>query len=122
MQAKLVTCLDPGESRLLDGVEVTSVDANHCPGSLMFVFRLTTGTSGSSVVELLTRNKMIKKLPLLKDKILQLMSERHDSKVVFVYFVPLLQGEQFCMLVTSGLTRRWSRIPFSGITGSHFEC
>ena len=23
--------------------QVTSVDANHCPGSLMFVFRLTTG-------------------------------------------------------------------------------
>ena len=32
-----------GEARLIGGVEVTGVEANHCPGSLMFVFRLTTG-------------------------------------------------------------------------------
>jgi len=45
VDARLVTTLDPGESRLFDNVEVTSVDANHCPGSLMFVFRLTSGTT-----------------------------------------------------------------------------
>jgi len=43
VQERLITTLDPGESRVFDGVEVTSVDANHCPGSVMFVFRLTTG-------------------------------------------------------------------------------
>ncbi|XP_023328869.1 DNA cross-link repair protein SNM1 [Eurytemora carolleeae] len=45
VQDTLVLTLDPGESRIFDGVEVTSVDANHCPGSLMFVFRLTTGST-----------------------------------------------------------------------------
>lgn len=41
----LFLTLDPGENIVLDGVEVTAVDANHCPGSLMFVFRLVTGTT-----------------------------------------------------------------------------
>jgi len=39
----LFTTLDPGESRVVGGCELTAVDANHCPGSVMFVIRLTSG-------------------------------------------------------------------------------
>jgi len=41
----LFTTLDPGESRVVGGCEVTAVDANHCPGSVMFVIRLTSGVT-----------------------------------------------------------------------------
>jgi len=39
----LFITLDPGETRVVAGVELTAVDANHCPGSLMFVMRLVMG-------------------------------------------------------------------------------
>jgi len=39
-----LTC-DPGESILVAGVELTAVDANHCPGSIMFIIKLTSGTT-----------------------------------------------------------------------------
>jgi len=35
----LFQLLDPGEERVIAGVEITAIDANHCPGSLIFVFR-----------------------------------------------------------------------------------
>jgi len=39
----LFITLDPGESRIVGGCELTAVDANHCPGSIMFVIRLSSG-------------------------------------------------------------------------------
>jgi DNA cross-link repair 1A protein len=35
--------VEPGEERLVAGVQLTALDANHCPGSLMFVLRTTSG-------------------------------------------------------------------------------
>jgi len=43
VKADLMTVLDPGDSRVVGGCELTAVDANHCPGSVMFVIRLTCG-------------------------------------------------------------------------------
>ena len=36
---KLFLTIEPEEERVVDGVMVTALDANHCPGSLMFVLR-----------------------------------------------------------------------------------
>jgi len=41
----LVVEVSTEEARVVGGVEVTCVDANHCPGSLMFIFRLTSGVT-----------------------------------------------------------------------------
>jgi len=41
----LFITLDPGESRVVGGCELTSVDANHCPGSVMFVIRMSSGVT-----------------------------------------------------------------------------
>jgi len=45
----LMITLDPGdrekESRTFGNCELTAIDANHCPGSIMFVMRLTSGVT-----------------------------------------------------------------------------
>ena len=41
----LFIILDPGESRVVGGCELTAVDANHCPGSVMFIIRLRSGVT-----------------------------------------------------------------------------
>ena len=45
MKETLFIILDPGESRVVGGCELTAVDANHCPGSVMFVIRLRSGVT-----------------------------------------------------------------------------
>merc|ERR1712098_730711 len=37
------TTIDPGESKKFGDCVVTALDANHCPGALMFVIQLTSG-------------------------------------------------------------------------------
>ncbi|XP_017489837.1 PREDICTED: DNA cross-link repair 1A protein [Rhagoletis zephyria] len=55
LTARLVRALIPVEDQYLheidlnmplviNGVEVTAIDANHCPGAVMFVFKLSTGS------------------------------------------------------------------------------
>lgn len=39
LSEKLFLTIEPEEERVLDGVLITALDANHCPGSLMFVLR-----------------------------------------------------------------------------------
>ena len=39
VRESLISTLDPGESLRLGETEVTGLDANHCPGSLMFLIR-----------------------------------------------------------------------------------
>ena len=43
LKGDLFTTLDTGKSRVVGGWELTAVDANQCPGSVMFVIRLTSG-------------------------------------------------------------------------------
>jgi len=43
LSEKLFLTIEPEEERVLDGVLITALDANHCPGSLMFVLRTVTG-------------------------------------------------------------------------------
>jgi len=38
-----ITTIDPGESKKFGDCVVTALDANHCPGALMFVIQLTSG-------------------------------------------------------------------------------
>ena len=45
VKESLFTTLDPGVSRVVGGCELTAVDANHCPGSVMFVIRLSSGVT-----------------------------------------------------------------------------
>ncbi|XP_063833046.1 DNA cross-link repair 1A protein [Ostrinia nubilalis] len=40
---KCIHVINPDESIRVEGVEVTAVDANHCPGALMLVFTLPNG-------------------------------------------------------------------------------
>jgi len=40
---RLFITMDVGEEAVVAGVHLTALDANHCPGSLMFVLRLPTG-------------------------------------------------------------------------------
>ncbi|XP_026489022.2 DNA cross-link repair 1A protein-like [Vanessa tameamea] len=42
---KRVHIINLDETIVIDGVEVTAIDANHCPGALMFVFTLPNGKS-----------------------------------------------------------------------------
>ncbi|XP_001869076.2 DNA cross-link repair 1A protein [Culex quinquefasciatus] len=37
--------LDLHETIVLDGVRITALDANHCPGAVLFLFQLPTGTN-----------------------------------------------------------------------------
>ena len=39
LSEKLFLTIEPEEERVVDGVMITALDANHCPGSLMFVLR-----------------------------------------------------------------------------------
>lgn len=41
----LVRVLPLNESRIIENVEVVLLDANHCPGAVMFLFRFPTGKS-----------------------------------------------------------------------------
>ena len=43
VRESLVTTLDVGETKKLSDCLVTAVDANHCPGSVMFLIQLTSG-------------------------------------------------------------------------------
>ena len=43
VKESLITTLDVGETKKLSDSLVTSVDANHCPGSVMFLIQLTSG-------------------------------------------------------------------------------
>ena len=43
VRESLVTTLDVGETRKFSDSLVTAVDANHCPGSVMFLIQLTSG-------------------------------------------------------------------------------
>ena len=40
---RLFITMDVGEEAVVAGVHLTALEANHCPGSLMFVLRLPTG-------------------------------------------------------------------------------
>lgn len=43
VQARCIFPLQFNQPQVIEGVEVTLLDANHCPGSSMFLFRLKTG-------------------------------------------------------------------------------
>ena len=43
VKESLITTLDVGETKKLSDSLVTAVDANHCPGSVMFLIQLTSG-------------------------------------------------------------------------------
>ncbi|GFR43607.1 hypothetical protein Agub_g4704, partial [Astrephomene gubernaculifera] len=43
LRPQLVRPLDVGRPVVISGVRVTPLDANHCPGSLMFLFEVPTG-------------------------------------------------------------------------------
>eukprot|EP00002_Diphylleia_rotans_P026950 TRINITY_DN5397_c0_g1_i4.p1 TRINITY_DN5397_c0_g1~~TRINITY_DN5397_c0_g1_i4.p1 ORF type:complete len:568 (+),score=79.15 TRINITY_DN5397_c0_g1_i4:42-1745(+) len=38
-----LVCIDVGKSIVVEGVRVTAIDANHCPGAAMFLFELADG-------------------------------------------------------------------------------
>jgi DNA cross-link repair 1A protein len=44
VDAALVSAVDIGSSITVDDVQVTFIDANHCPGASMLLFRLKDGT------------------------------------------------------------------------------
>ena len=46
---KLVTALPMNEATEVEGVSVTPLDANHCPGSVMFFFHDSKGTGGTAL-------------------------------------------------------------------------
>ena len=41
----VIRTLDPGQTKRLGDCVVTAVDANHCPGAVMFVIKLTSGAT-----------------------------------------------------------------------------
>uniref|UniRef100_A0A8D8Q041 DNA cross-link repair 1A protein n=1 Tax=Cacopsylla melanoneura TaxID=428564 RepID=A0A8D8Q041_9HEMI len=45
IDAKYIREIDVGETKVINQVEVTALDANHCPGALMFVFKTLAGQS-----------------------------------------------------------------------------
>ncbi|KAL1458497.1 hypothetical protein WDU94_008642 [Cyamophila willieti] len=45
VDAKYIRVIDVGETKVINQVEVTALDANHCPGALMFVFKTLAGQS-----------------------------------------------------------------------------
>ncbi|KAI5743054.1 hypothetical protein M8J77_013964 [Diaphorina citri] len=45
IDAKYIRVIDVGETKIINQVEVTALDANHCPGALMFVFKTLHGNS-----------------------------------------------------------------------------
>ena len=46
--AQRVQPLQMGRATEIDGVHVTPLDANHCPGAAMFLFRVPGATRGSA--------------------------------------------------------------------------
>ena len=40
MDAKYLTALPLNQPEIIENVEVTLLDANHCPGSVMFLFKV----------------------------------------------------------------------------------
>ncbi|KAJ6646144.1 DNA cross-link repair 1A protein [Pseudolycoriella hygida] len=43
IDSKFIKTLDINTKYIVDGVEVTAIDANHCPGAVMFIFKLPCG-------------------------------------------------------------------------------
>ncbi|XP_055703555.1 DNA cross-link repair 1A protein-like [Phlebotomus papatasi] len=43
VQEKYLNILEYDVPKIIDGVEVTAIDANHCPGAAMFLFKLPSG-------------------------------------------------------------------------------
>ncbi|XP_046399708.1 uncharacterized protein LOC124166108 [Ischnura elegans] len=43
VRPELIRRIDPGQTIKVDGVVITALDANHCPGSIMLLFQLPTG-------------------------------------------------------------------------------
>ena len=41
LEAKYLTALHLNQPEVIDNVEVTLLDANHCPGSVMFLFKVS---------------------------------------------------------------------------------
>lgn len=46
MPAERICAIPLNETRVIEGTEVTPIDANHCPGACMFLFRLKPGADG----------------------------------------------------------------------------
>ncbi|KAG4068114.1 hypothetical protein HA402_001539 [Bradysia odoriphaga] len=43
VNGKLIRTMNINKTYFIDGVEVTPIDANHCPGAVMFIFKLQCG-------------------------------------------------------------------------------
>ncbi|XP_037042726.1 DNA cross-link repair protein SNM1-like isoform X2 [Bradysia coprophila] len=43
VNGRLIRTMNINQSYVIDGVEVTPIDANHCPGAVMFIFKLQCG-------------------------------------------------------------------------------
>lgn len=54
MPPERICCLPLDTPTLLDGVEITLIDANHCPGAVMFLFRVPPKEGSARQVRVFT--------------------------------------------------------------------
>ncbi|EDV20779.1 uncharacterized protein TRIADDRAFT_31281 [Trichoplax adhaerens] len=69
VEKQYITILPMHQSVVVDDVEVTLLDANHCPGSAMFVFRLRNGSVHLHTGDFRASEEM-EKLDILKNSVI----------------------------------------------------